>query len=221
MAAHAPERGMIDLDFENVVLRQGAFTVKAHGRFHAGTLGISGKSAAGKTTLLELLTGLRRPDQGLVRLNGVVLDDASSKLHVEARARRIGYVAQDADLFPHLGVRENLLFGKLRAGADAPDFGAVVSALGLAGLVGRSGKGLSGGERRRVALGRALLSGPSFLVLDEPFVGLDNASRRGLRENLKDLHARFRIPWILVSHDRSDLRGLCARTLGISDGTLS
>ncbi|HTA17519.1 MAG TPA: ATP-binding cassette domain-containing protein [bacterium] len=211
---------MIDLQLEQVGLRQGAFRLSANGRFRAETLGISGKSAGGKTSFLELIAGLRRPDQGRVILNGVVLDDAESKLHVEARARRIGYVAQDADLFPHLGVRDNLLFGSSRADAGGPDFGAVVSALALDSLLGRSGKGLSGGERRRVALGRALLSGPSLLVLDEPFAGLDEASRRGLRRNLKVLHGFFRIPWILVSHDRSDLRGLCGRTLSIRDGAL-
>jgi len=212
---------MIDLQLEQVSLRQGAFTLRANGRFRAETLGISGKSASGKTTLLEMLIGLRKPDRGRIRLNDAVLDDVPLNLHIEVRARRIGYVAQDADLFPHLGVRENLLFGKARADVDAPDFGAVVSALGLAALIGRPAKGLSGGERRRVALGRALLSGPGLLVLDEPFSGLDDVSRRGLRENMKDLHTRFRIPWILVSHDRSDLRGLCATTLAINDGTLS
>jgi molybdate transport system ATP-binding protein len=221
VAAVAAERALIDLHLEQVSLRQGAFTLSADGRFRAETLGISGKSASGKTTLLELIIGLRRADQGRVRLNEAVLDDVPSNLHVAARARRIGYVAQDADLFPHLGVRGNLLFGSARADADGPDFDAVVSALGMDALVGRSGKGLSGGERRRVALGRALLSGPRLLVLDEPFAGLDEASRRGLRTNLKQLHARFRIPWILVSHDRSDLRGLCAKTLSMKDGALS
>ena len=212
---------MIDLNLEQVCLRQGDFTLSANGRFRAETLGISGKSACGKTTLLELIIGLRRPDHGRVHMNGEVLDDVASKLHVEARARRIGYVAQDADLFPHLGVRDNLLFGAARADAGGPDFGALVSALGLSALLGRSAKGLSGGERRRVALGRALLSGPRFLVLDEPFAGLDEVSRRGLRRNLMYLHGYFQIPWILVSHDRSDLRGLCGTILGVKDGVLS
>jgi len=220
VAAVTPERGMIDLQLEQVSLSQGAFTLRANGRFRAETLGISGKSACGKTTLLELIIGLRRPDHGRVCLNGEVLDDVASNLHLEARTRRIGYVAQDADLFPHLGVRDNLLFGASRADLGGPSFDALVAALGLGAMLGRSVKGLSGGERRRVALGRALLSGPRLLVLDEPFGGLDETSRRGLREILKVLYGYFQIPWILVSHDRSDLRGLCGTILCIRDGLL-
>ncbi|HTB21841.1 MAG TPA: ATP-binding cassette domain-containing protein [bacterium] len=215
---------MIRLDFEGVRVRQGAFTLRVDGRLGAGTLGLSGKSGSGKTTFLELLVGLRPPDQGSVRLGGRVLDDAAQGLHVAPRKRKIGYVGQDADLFPHLDVRRNLLFGAARASAGAPALGSVVPALGLEGLLGRGVQGLSGlsgGERRRVALGRALLSGPEFLVLDEPFGGLDARARSLLRDSLKQLHRRFRIPWILVSHDPADLRGLCEKTFSIRGGIVS
>ena len=212
---------MIDLHLQQVLLRQGGFQLRANAHIQATTLGLSGRSGGGKTTLLELIAGLRRPDQGQVSLGDECLDDAPLGRHVPTRLRRIGYVPQDADLFPHLDVRRNLTFGAGRADAGGPGIQAVTMALGLDDLLGRSSAGLSGGERRRVALARALLSGPQLLLLDEPFSGLDAAARRMLRTGLRVLNARFHIPWILVSHDPADLRGLCERVLHLQDGTLT
>lgn len=215
---------MMELRLEGVEVRQGAFLLEAQGRFRAGCLGLAGKSGGGKTTLLELLAGLRRPTRGRVLLGKRVLDDAETGAHVEPRDRCMGYVPQDADLFPHLGVRGNLLFGAARAAASSgrsAGWDAVVHALGLEGLLDREAQGLSGGERRRVALGRALLSGPELLLLDEPFAGLDAESRRSVREGLKALREGFAVPWLLVSHDPGDLRGLCDCTLRVRDGIFS
>ena len=200
------------LRFDGIVLRQGAFELRADLELKGEALGICGPSGSGKTTLLELIAGLRSPQAGEMTLEG------RSLLGVPARERHMGYVPQDADLFPHLGVTENIKFGMTEA--TAPAFDEVVVLLKLETLLGRDPATLSGGERRRVALGRALLAGSRLLLLDEPFNGLDLAARRELRKELKALRQRLKIPLIMVSHDAADLRALCQVILKMEGGRL-
>lgn len=176
---------------------QAAFTAPT-----PGVIALFGRSGSGKTTLVEMLAGLLRPDDGEVQLAGTILTDTTRGIDVAPERRRIGYVFQDARLFPHLSVSGNLRYGLKRA-ARRPQsihFDEVVSLLGLAALLQRRPHELSGGERQRVALGRALLSQPQLLLLDEPLAGLDIPRREEVLPYLEALRDWLSIPMVYVSH---------------------
>jgi molybdate transport system ATP-binding protein len=183
--------------------RRGEFTLAA--AFAAptpGVIALFGRSGSGKTTLIEMLAGLLPPDAGEVQLAGTTLTDTRRGIAVAAERRRIGYVFQDARLFPHMTVAGNLRYGQNRAGA-APHFirfEEVVELLGLGALSGRRPHQLSGGERQRVALGRALLAQPQLLLLDEPLASLDVARREEVLPYLERLRDWLAIPMVYVSH---------------------
>jgi len=163
-----------------------------------------GPSGAGKTSVLDMVAGLLRPDRGHVRVGGRTLFDAAVGIDVAVSRRRAGYVFQDGRLFPHLTVRANLLYGA----ADAGRLAEVAGTLGIDHLLGRWPRALSGGEARRVAIGRALLSDPAFLLLDEPTASLDGArAEEVLRavERVRDgARDRARVPILMVTHDRRE-----------------
>ena len=185
--------------------RPGGFTLDASFRCEAQTVGIVGPSGSGKSTLLDAIAGIEPGSR-------VVVDgeDMSPRpLH----RRNVGYVTQDALLFPHLDVRSNLLFSP-RAGP----LGDVPAALGIERLLDRMPRNLSGGERRRVALARAILSRPQLLLLDEPFAGLDEARRREAMSLLASLRERFRVPMILVSHVAEEIIGLAEWAVRLEAG---
>lgn len=190
---------MLEVDVRH---RLGAFALAA--QFSAptpGVLALFGRSGSGKSTLVNIVSGLLRPDGGSVRLDDQVLTDTATGTAVPVEQRRIGYVFQDARLFPHLSVQGNLRYGERRArGRRAIGFDEVVQLLGLAALLGRRPNQLSGGERQRVALGRALLSQPRLLLLDEPLASLDLARRQEVLPYLEALRERLRIPIVYVSH---------------------
>jgi len=171
----------------------------------ADGLGIVGPSGSGKTTLLNAIAGLEPAER--IELDGARLDA------LPAHERGLGYVGQDALLFPHLTVRENLRFSP-RAGPIEP----VVEALSLANLLDRKPGTLSGGERRRVAVARALASRPRALLLDEPFSGLDEMRRREAMSLLAHVRAQFGLPMILVSHVPEEVVGLAGKMLRIEEG---
>lgn len=187
----------------SVAKRRGAFDLDV--AFQAPTPGIValfGRSGSGKTTVIEILAGLLEPDSGDVRLEDLVLVDTAAGYSLPAERRRIGYVFQDARLFPHLSVRGNLRYGQKRAPA-APHpigFDEVTELLGLASLLARRPYTLSGGERQRVALGRALLSQPRLLLLDEPLASLDASRRAEVLPYLEALRDKLSIPMVYVSH---------------------
>jgi molybdate transport system ATP-binding protein len=165
-----------------------------------------GPSGAGKTTLLEVIAGLRRPAAGVVAIDGEVLTDAEhGAAFVSPQYRRIGYVPQDGALFPHRSVEENLRYGWRPGG---PAWADVVAALEIGTLLGRSVRDLSGGERRRVALGRALLAAPRLLLLDEPLAGLDDALRDRLGAYLRRVRETFGVPMIQVTHAADEVVSL-------------
>ena len=186
-----------------IAKRRGSFDLDV--AFQAPTPGIValfGRSGSGKTTAVEVLAGLLAPDSGDVRLEELVLVDTAAGYALPAERRRIGYVFQDARLFPHLSVRGNLGYGLKRApaGAQAIGFDEVTSLLGLAPLLARRPYTLSGGERQRVALGRALLSQPRLLLLDEPLASLDASRRAEVLPYLEALRDGLSIPMVYVSH---------------------
>ncbi len=157
------------------------FVVEAEFTTDARITALVGPSGSGKTSILSMIAGLRRPDVGRITLAGRRLDDTAARVHVAPEARRMGYVFQGHLLFPHLSVRQNLLYGwKRRAATARPaEFDHVVAVLELEPLLERLPHTLSGGERQRVALGRALMCGPELLLLDEPLSSIDDPLKRG------------------------------------------
>ena len=204
----------------DVTLRQGTFALAAN--FAAptpGVIALFGRSGSGKTTLVNIVSGLLQPDAGSVRLDAQLLTDTASGTAVPVEQRRIGYVFQDARLFPHLSVEGNLRYGQQRAtGSHEIGFDEVVQLLGLAGFLARRPQQLSGGERQRVALGRALLSQPRLLLLDEPLASLDLPRREEVLPYLEALRERLKIPILYVSHQFEEVLRLATHLVLLDAG---
>lgn len=166
-----------------------------------------GPSGAGKTSVLNMVAGLLRPGRGHVRVGGEVLFDSELSIDMPPEARRAGYVFQEARLFPHLRVRANLVYGRREAPAVL-GFDETVAFLGLAPLLDRWPRTLSGGEARRVAIGRAMLSSPGFLLLDEPLSSLDRARREEIMVVIERLRDEVKLPILMVTHDRAEAERL-------------
>jgi molybdate transport system ATP-binding protein len=183
---------------------------------------VFGQSGAGKTSLLEAVAGLRHPERGRIVLSGRALDDAAAGIHVPPRQRSVGYVTQDDSLFPHLSVAGNLRYGAGRGVAHKAPLGEdrIVETLGLASLLDRSPATLSGGERRRVALGRALLSAPEILLLDEPLSGLDRPLKERVLEHLLKVKAAFPLPILYVTHEAAEVTLLADEVVVLDAGRL-
>jgi molybdate transport system ATP-binding protein len=202
--------------------RRGDFTLEA--RFSAPTPGITalfGRSGCGKSTLISLIAGLLEPDRGRVQVDDVVLTDGERQLHVDARHRRIGVMFQEPRLFPHLTVLGNLRYGAKRVPRGSRElvkFDEVVALLGLESLTARRPHELSGGEKQRVALGRALLSQPRLLLLDEPLASLDVARREDVLPYLERLRDHFSIPIVYVSHQFDEVLRLATRVVLLDAG---
>nr|WP_294816996.1 ATP-binding cassette domain-containing protein [uncultured Sphingomonas sp.] len=180
----------------------------------AGLTVLFGPSGAGKTSVLNMVAGLIEPDRGHVRVSGEDLFDAALGLDLPPERRRAGYVFQEARLFPHKRVRANLLYG-WRSGEGAVDVDETIALLGLAGLLDRWPRTLSGGEARRVAIGRALLSNPRFLLLDEPLSSLDRARREEIMGLIERLRDALGLPILMVTHDRAEAERLGSRIVEI------
>jgi molybdate transport system ATP-binding protein len=211
---------MLDID---VSKQRGAFKLQA--TFTSTTPGVTalfGRSGCGKTTTIDMIAGLLRPDRGHIRIDGTVLFDAAQGIDVPAEDRGIGYVFQDARLFPHLSVRDNLRYGQRRARGRRQHlkFEDVVDLLGLAPLLGRRPAGLSGGERQRVAIGRALLTQPRLLLLDEPLAAIDAARRGELLPYLENLRDEFSLPMVFVSHQFEEVLRLAGDMVVLESGAV-
>ncbi len=183
---------------------------------------IFGASGSGKTSLLEIIAGLRRPVAGAVRIDDVILTDVAAHAFVRPELRAVGYVPQEGALFTHLSVRKNLLYGYVRnrprpAGLT---FEHVTEVLEITNLVQRRVATLSGGEKQRVALGRALLAAPRLLLLDEPLAGLDAPLRDRLLPYLARVRDEFAIPMIYVTHSPDEVMALCDDVLILSQGKI-
>jgi molybdate transport system ATP-binding protein len=204
--------------------RRGDFTLDA--RFEAPLPGITalfGRSGCGKSTLISLISGLLTPDRGRIQLGEAVLADTERQLQIDPRHRRIGVVFQDARLFPHLDVLGNLNYGARRVPRGTEllqKFDDVVGLLGLEHLIARRPHDLSGGEKQRVALGRALLSQPRLLLLDEPLASLDIARREEVLPYLERLRDHFSMPIVYVSHQFDEVLRLATRVVLLDAGRI-
>jgi molybdate transport system ATP-binding protein len=195
------------------------FTLEADVELHGRVAGLFGASGAGKTSLLELIVGLRRPSEGTVHLGGRMLADAAARRFVPPERRRIGYVPQDGALFPHLSVRRNLLYGA-KNGEGTERLAEIAAVLEITPLLDRDIAGLSGGERQRVALGRALLASPELLLLDEPFAGVDRPLRSRILPVLARIRDELRVPMLYVSHEPEEILALCDEALRLDRGRI-
>ena len=193
----------------SVVIRDLVLPLAHHGlevsvEMRARTTALYGPSGSGKTSLLEAIAGLRKPSSGRIELMERTVSDAD-RVFVPPRERRVGYVPQDDALFPHLSVRGNIFYG---ATEDA-DATHVISVLEIAQLLDRGVTRLSGGERKRVALARALLSRPEILLLDEPLAGVDLELRTRVLAYLVRVRDEFPIPMVYVTHQREEVDAIC------------
>lgn len=205
------------LDF-NLQLPRREFDLELSGSFHKGITGIFGPSGAGKTTFFNLLSGLEKPLKGSVILNGRVLTDIDKGIYVPVYKRRIGVVFQDKLLFPHLSVKENLLFGVPYVKEKKISFDDVVDLLDLSSILSSKPHNISGGEQQRTAIGRALLTSPELLLFDEPFNAVDYALRSAILPYIRRLKEILHIPILVISHDLSDLQCLTNQVYLISRG---
>lgn len=197
------------------------FAVEVAFATDAGVTALVGPSGSGKSTLLQLIAGLLAPDRGRIAAGGEVLVDTGSRTWVPARDRAVGVVFQDSLLFPHLDVRANLTYGSRRRPVRSVAFERVVEVLGVGELLDRYPATLSGGEARRVAIGRALLRGPRLLLLDEPWAGLDDARRDRVIALVESVIAEWEIPTLLVSHDAAVVARMSERTIELEAGRLA
>lgn len=210
----------MSVELLNIRLQLARFTLAVNATLAGRVTGIFGPSGSGKTSLLEVIAGLRRPATGIVRVDGTTLTDASRRLFSRPERRGVGYVPQDGALFPHLSVRQNLLYGFRETGARPAglNFDHVSEVLEIANLVDRRIETLSGGEKQRVALGRALLAAPRWLLLDEPLAGLDGALRERLLPYFVRVRDEFSIPMIYVTHSPDEVMALCDDVVLIEQG---
>jgi molybdate transport system ATP-binding protein len=201
----------------------GEFSIEASFTSEGRITGMFGASGAGKTSLINMVAGLLRPDRGTIAIDAETLDDTSARMHIPAWRRRIGYVFQDARLFPHLDVGQNLDYGRRmnRLADDPAKRTRVTDLLDIGGLLDRRPGQLSGGERQRVALGRALLTQPRLLLLDEPLGSLDEERKEEILPYLVRLRDEAGIPMVYVSHDVNEMRQLATRVVMLKRGRVT
>ena len=209
---------MIDL---RVVRKQGEFMVRAEFLRQAnGVTALFGPSGAGKTSIVNMVAGLMRPDEGHIIINGHRLFDSKAKVNLPPEKRRIGYIFQDGRLLPHLSVRSNLTYGmQLTPAAERfIHLDQVVDLLGIGHLLKRRPAGLSGGEKQRVAIGRALLTSPDLLLMDEPLASLDQARKHEVLPFIQRLCREFSLPVLYVSHSMEEIINLADHLVVLEQG---
>lgn len=207
----------------DIVKQLGDFKLTATFESAGPVTGLFGNSGTGKTSIINLIAGLVAPDRGTILLDGEPLDDTERGIHVPPHLRRIGYVFQDARLFPHLDVRQNLDFGRRMNGLvrDAANEARIIALLDIADLLDRRPAQLSGGERHRVALGRALLAKPRLLLLDEPLSSLDDDRKAEILPYFAKLRDEAGVPMVYVSHDPDEMRRLATTVVMLKRGRVA
>ncbi|MBV2144292.1 molybdenum ABC transporter ATP-binding protein [Falsochrobactrum sp. TDYN1] len=199
--------------------RNGKFAVEADFAADWGVTALFGHSGAGKTTILKMIAGTLRPESGRIAVGDLTLFNAQKNINLPPEKRRIGYVFQEARLFPHMNVKSNLAYARWAGRRETRrDFGEVVELLGIEHLLDRRPSTLSGGERQRVAIGRALLSDPALLLLDEPLSSLDHARRQEILPFIERLRDESHVPIVYVSHEIDEVARLADEIVLLSDG---
>jgi molybdate transport system ATP-binding protein len=210
----------LEVDVEHT---RGTFHLAARFTAQPGVTALFGRSGAGKSSLVDIVAGLVRPQRGRIVIDGQTLLDTERRVFVPRHRRRVGYVFQDSRLFPHLSVRQNLVYGRWfsrGAGGVAGDFGSIVELLGIGALIERRPDSLSGGEKQRVAIGRALLAHPKMLLMDEPLASLDEQRRAEILpyiERLRDIG----VPILYVSHSVAEVARLATTVVILNAGTVT
>jgi molybdate transport system ATP-binding protein len=199
------------------------FSLDASFEAPRGITVLFGRSGSGKTTIVNAIAGLMRPSQGTISLDGRTLVDTAQRVFVPPHRRRIGYIFQEGRLFPHLSVRQNLAYGRWFAPRDAQaeDMGQVVDLLGIGHLLDRRPGGLSGGEKQRVAIGRALLCAPRLILADEPLAALDEARKAEILPYFERLRDEVSVPIVYVSHSASEVARLATTVVALEAGRVS
>jgi molybdate transport system ATP-binding protein len=207
----------------DVAHRLGSFRLEAALEAEGGLIALFGRSGSGKSTLVNIIAGLIRPDRGCVRIGDDVLVDTARGLHVPTHRRRIGYVFQEGRLFPHMTVRQNLLYGRWFAPrtSGSADLDRVVELLGIGSLLERRPRRLSGGEKQRVAIGRALLANPRLLLMDEPLASLDEVRKAEIVPYIERLRDQSLIPIVYVSHSVAEVVRLASTLVLMSEGKVA
>jgi molybdate transport system ATP-binding protein len=211
----------------DVTLRQQAFELRIRDASSVEVLGLFGPSGSGKTTLLEAIAGIRTPDAGEIRVGDRVLFSSAADINLPPRDRQIGYVPQDALLFPNLDVNGNINYGvrhsrrHLPADEEARLRAALIEILDLAPLLTRRVQKLSGGEKQRVAIARALMTQPAVLLLDEPLAGVDRARRDRILPYVLRIRRDLHVPLVYVTHDEAELTAIADRVLHLEAGRVT
>jgi molybdate transport system ATP-binding protein len=210
----------LELDIEH---RVGRFALRARFAADGRVTALFGRSGAGKTTLVNAIAGLLRPAAGRIALDGEALFDAGKRIHVPPHRRRIGYVFQEGRLFPHLDVRRNLLYGRWFTPPRRryAEFDQIVALLGLEELLARRPGSLSGGEKQRVAIGRALLASPRLLLMDEPLAALDAARKSEILPYIERLRDERLVPIVYVSHSVGEVSRIADTLVLLSGGEVA
>jgi molybdate transport system ATP-binding protein len=185
-----------------------------------GITALYGPSGAGKSSVIQVVAGLRRPQAGYIRLKGRCLFSSKEKINLAPEKRRVGYVFQDSRLLPHVSVKSNLHYGRKLVPAGEPliDYDRVVDLLGIGHLLRRRPGDLSGGEKQRVAIGRALLMSPAVLLMDEPLNSLDSLRKQELLPFIREVCDTFEIPILYVSHSSDEIRQLADTVVRMEQG---
>ena len=208
---------MIEVD-----IRRNVGETRIEAAFAGETGGITalfGRSGAGKTMIVSMLAGLERPDEGRIVVDGVTLFDSAAGIDLPPEARRLGYVFQEGRLFPHMSVRRNLAYG-MKGSGGAADFDQVVDLLDIGPLLDRAPRTLSGGEKQRVAIGRALLASPRLLLMDEPLASLDGPRKAEILPFIEKLRDEFAIPIVYVTHAMEEIVRLADTMVIVSEGAV-
>jgi molybdate transport system ATP-binding protein len=197
----------------DVTMRQHSFLLQVRESASVEVLGLFGPSGSGKTSLLEAIAGIRTPDEGEIRIGERRLFSSKDRINIPARDRHIGYVPQDALLFPNMNVMDNI-----RYGGRGGDFDTFIEMLDLQPLLDRGVHNLSGGEKQRVAIARAMMTHPSILLLDEPLAAVDRERRDRILPYVLRIRREMRVPLIYVTHDEDEITAIADRVLRISEG---
>ena len=211
----------LDIDIEHT---RGTFRLAARFTAQPGVTALFGRSGSGKSSLVDIVAGLIKPQRGKVAVDGQTLVDTTRGVFVPKHRRRIGYVFQDSRLFPHLSVRQNLLYGRWFSRSDggvAGDFNSIVELLGIGPLTERRPDSLSGGEKQRVAIGRALLAHPRLLLMDEPLASLDESRRAEILPYIERLRDGTGVPILYVSHSVAEVARLATTVVILGEGKVT